>query len=486
MNFKIENSFLDITNYPLVEKYFEVMANRGWLIDKITMGSLFIYKKIEPEELDFSISPYEVETAFTVKSKEELEEFQSVCESVGWNYATKASDLYIYFKKAGTEAVDISTDEEDEFNTLERIAKKQLVSSYILIPLYIYLAWSILGGIFRDIQTLQNGMVQILAPVMPIFFISVIYQIIRIKKFLKINRENMELGDSLEYVHSKFYFEKATSWIYLLFLILFISYSFYAAFVLKSKIILIGFVPLLIGVTIGIFYRIFIKPSKKTIKYKKVFLGLALILSTLASINITFISINVFAMDSNNHDIEGYKVLSANDFKEKLAEDEGNFMRNTSFLVPTSYTYWSWTKGDISLKTEYSNALTEGVAKNLVARYIKQAEKSVENRISREIEILMEEDIYDYSLEFNGITEEEFDVFKVKPIKEAEKEAIEIAKDKGITKDNQNLWDIDEVYFLNYRKDEIVIRKGKEVFYIDGLDFTDFKVVEIIKKRLDL
>ena len=239
MNFKIENRFLDITNYRLVEKHFEKMASLGWMIDKITMGSLFIYKKIDPEELDFSISPYEVETAFTVKSKEELEEFQSVCESVGWNYAMKASDLHIYFKKAGTEAVDISTDEEDEFNTLERIARKQLISSYILIPFYIYLSWAILGGIFKDIQTLQNGMVQIIAPVIPIFFISAIYQIIRIKKFLKINRKNMELGDSLEYVHSKFYFEKATSCIYLLFLILFVSYSFYSAFILNSKIILI-------------------------------------------------------------------------------------------------------------------------------------------------------------------------------------------------------------------------------------------------------
>ena len=140
MNFKIENSFLDMTNYPLVEKHFELMASRGWLIDKIIMGNFFIYKKIEAEELDFSISPCEVETAFTVKSKEELEEFQSVCESVGWNYAMKVSDLHIYFKKPGTEGVNISTDEEDEFNTLERIAKKQLVSSYLLIPIYIYLA----------------------------------------------------------------------------------------------------------------------------------------------------------------------------------------------------------------------------------------------------------------------------------------------------------------------------------------------------------
>lgn len=486
MNFKIESSFLDITNYPLVEKHFEKMASLGWMIHKVPMASLLIYKKINPKELDFSISPYEVETAFTVKSKEELEEFQSVCESVGWNYGMKANNLHVYFKKAGTEAVDISTDVEDEFNTIERIAKKQLISSYISIPVYLYFAWSILGGMFSDIQTLQNGMVQILAPIIPIFFISIIYQIIRIRKFLTINRKNMELGDPLEYVDSKFYIEKGTSLTYLIFLILFIAYTFYAALVLNSTTILIAFVPVFIGLTIGIFYRTFIKPAKKSIKYKKVFLGLALVMSTFASISITFISINAYSMDSNNHDIAGYKVLSANDFKEEPTEDEGDLMRNTSFLIPTSYTYWSWPKGNISVKTEYSNTLTEGVAKNLVARYIKQAEKSVENRMSWEIEILIEEDIYDYSLEHNGITEEEFDGFSVKPIKEAKKEAIKIAKEKAIIRDHENLWNLDEVYFLHYNKTEVVIRKDKEVFYLEGRDFTDPKVIAIIKKSLEL
>lgn len=110
MKFKIENNFLDITNYPLIEKHFEQMAKKGWLIRRITTGSIFIYEKIKPEDLDFSISPYEVETTYTKKTKKELEEFQSVCKAVGWNYATKSYDLHIYFKKKGSKAVDISTD----------------------------------------------------------------------------------------------------------------------------------------------------------------------------------------------------------------------------------------------------------------------------------------------------------------------------------------------------------------------------------------
>lgn len=486
MNFKIENNFLDITNYPSIEKHFEKRASQGWLITNIVIGSLFIYKKIKAEKLDFSISPYEVETAYTRKTKAEIEEFQSVCESVGWNYCLGAGDLHIYYKEAGTEAVDISTDDEEEFNTLERIGKKQVLSSYISIPFYLYLSWNILGGLFSDVQSLKNGMVQIIAPIIPIFFISAIYRIIRIKKFLKTNRKNIDMGRPLQYLDSKFIFERISFFIYLIFMVLFIGYSIYSAFVLKNKFILLAFMPIFIGVPIGLYYRIFIKPSKKTIKYKKVFLIVFFIITTLVSINITFLSINSLAMQRDNPDIEGYKVLSANDFLENKVENDGDLMMDSSLLIPTSYTYWSWPEGDISVKTEYADTLTEEVGKILVKRYIKEAEKSIANRISWEIEILIEEDIYDYSLETSGISKESFDSLKGKELKEAEKEAIEIARENSISKDKANLWNLDEVYFLNYQKDEIVIRNGKEVFYLTGRDFSDPEIINIVKDKLGL
>ena len=83
MNFKITIRYLNIINYPYLEKYLEDMASKGWLLDKIILGSVFIFKKTEPRELEFSISPYEVETIFTRKTKQELEEVETVCEAVG-------------------------------------------------------------------------------------------------------------------------------------------------------------------------------------------------------------------------------------------------------------------------------------------------------------------------------------------------------------------------------------------------------------------
>ena len=43
MNFKITIRYLNIINYPYLEKYLEDMASKGWLLDKIILGSVFIF-----------------------------------------------------------------------------------------------------------------------------------------------------------------------------------------------------------------------------------------------------------------------------------------------------------------------------------------------------------------------------------------------------------------------------------------------------------
>ncbi|HZJ76800.1 MAG TPA: DUF2812 domain-containing protein, partial [Oscillospiraceae bacterium] len=208
MNFKIENNFLNISNYPLIEKYLEEMARKGWLISRIILESIFIYKRINPEKLDFSISPYEIETAFTRKSKGELEEFQNVCESVGWNYATKSFNLYIYFKKKGTEAIDIQTDEEEEFRTLESIGKRQIKRYYFQIPFLLFFSWLILGGIANNVYSMKDGTSQIAAFLIPIGLVPFISNLFHIRKFLKTNEKNIEMGKNIEYSDSKFYLNK--------------------------------------------------------------------------------------------------------------------------------------------------------------------------------------------------------------------------------------------------------------------------------------
>lgn len=488
MNFKIENNFLDITNYPSIERHLEKMASKGWLINKIIQGNIFIYKKIIPERLEFSITPYEIETSFTKKSKEELEEFNSVCESVGWNYATKSYDLHIYFKEHGAEAMDIQTDEEEEFRTLEFIGKKHIQSYYILIPFLLFVSWLALGSLLTSISTIKNGLSQIVVPLLPAGIIQLIMHLFNIRRFLKINRKNIELGKSIEYSDSKFYITRTISAIISISLFLGIIHFLYVAIFLKNKFMLIGLIPTLIGITVGSLYRTYIKPTKMTLKRKKIGFIVIIVASTILSI-VVFggVILNTAIRDDNKNsqNIDGYKVLSINDFTDKTLEED-DLIEQASILIPRSYDYYSYSRGYGSISTEYSKALTEKIASNLVDRYRKQAENRLIGRNSRELDLYFEEGIFDDYLLRNGLTRQDLSNLEKKEVKEAVKAANNLIKERSIVEDIENLWELDEVYFLNFSKDEIVIRNGKEVFYIEGLDFSDKEIIKIVKDKLNL
>lgn len=59
-------------------------------------------------------------------------------------------------------------------------------------------------------------------------------------------------------------------------------------------------------------------------------------------------------------------------------------------------------------------------------------------------------------------------------------------KARTVVKADHVLWNVDEAYFLTCDQDEIILRKGKEVFFLRGNDFSDFKVMTIVKEKLKL
>lgn len=485
MNFKIENNFINITNYPSIEDHFEKMAREGWLITKIIMGSIFIYKKINPEELDFSIMPYEIETAFTRKSKEDLEEFQSVCERVGWNYATKTYNLHIYFKEAGSQAEKISTDEETEFSNLEFIGKRQLKSLYIQTPFLLLFSWFILGGLFGNIYTMKDAVSQIVVPIIPFAIILSLSTIVHIRKFLKINKENIKLGKEIEFSKSSFYIEKTSFFLFFIIIFLLVIYFIYSIFFLRNKFTLLYSSLILIGLIVGSLYRIFVKPSKISRNYKIIGFFLTLGLASILAIGVGRFGITNLLYGVEDPDIDGYKVISSNDFRDQVMEKTGDLMEKRSILIPKSYEYTSFDKRDRYVRTEYGDALNENLAKKLFDNYLRQAKNSLGGHLQK-VEESFEEGVYDEELSEIGITKEEFQDLKEKDVKEAVDESEKIMKEKWIKKDTNNLWRLEEVYFLNYKNDEIVIKNGKEVFYLEGKDFTNPEIIEITKDKLEL
>lgn len=88
-------------------------------------------------------------------------------------------------------------------------------------------------------------------------------------------------------------------------------------------------------------------------------------------------------------------------------------------------------------------------------------------------------------LHSSGFTDEDFYSLKDENFDDAIKRAQEIIIERSIAKDS-SLWGLDEVYFLSYKKDEIILRDGSEVFYLAGMDFSDPEVIEASKSNLEL
>ncbi|PSJ32167.1 hypothetical protein UF10_01960 [Peptostreptococcus russellii] len=196
-------------------------------------------------------------------------------------------------------------------------------------------------------------------------------------------------------------------------------------------------------------------------------------------------SIEIVRESNSIPDTSGYKVLSFNDFANKDVENDGMLLRNASILIPKSYEYTSLTENPGYLKTEYSNVLNEALARNLVNRYINQAENALIGNYSREIRSSFEDGVYDPHLHSSGFTDEDFYSLKDENFDDAIKRAQEIIIERSIAKDS-SLWGLDEVYFLSYKKDEIILRDGSEVFYLAGMDFSDPEVIEASKSNLEL
>ncbi|HHX61899.1 MAG TPA: DUF2812 domain-containing protein [Epulopiscium sp.] len=493
MNLKIENKYLNITNYPSVERYLESMANKGWLINKIIVGSLFIFKKIKPQELDFSISPYERETAFTKKSKEEGAEFESACESIGWNYCTKSYNLHIYYKEKDSDALDIHTDEEEEFKLLENMAKTQMMGYYVLIPYLIFTTWMISGGMATSVFFMQNGLNQTIVPLLPMQIILAIIHLVHTKKFLKTNKNNIELGRKIEYSEGKFYFTRINFALAFIVIILFVLYVCYSAIFLENKILLFAFLPVSIGLVVGQIYRMFVKPSKHSKRYKTSTFIIAISAAVIISIGISIIgmqNMSELTGGKNPSNREKYRILLRSDFIETSEETgDGTLLQSVSILLPRSYEYRSSGshKDEISyIETQYAKALTKSIAQELVKRYKGEAVKNLRKWYYPYLEYSYESGDLQESLIDRGLTRADFDRLKEKDLKQAINESIDIMKEQATAKANPKLWDVDEACFLAYNKEEIVLRKGKEVFVLKGNDFMDVEVIEISKGKLGL
>lgn len=129
-------SFYDRTG---VERHLEQMAEKGWMIDRISnLG--WVYRRIEPQKLQFSVTYYPKASDFDPGPSEDQQVYHAFSAHAGWKYVCSWAQMQIFCTNQ-PDPVPIETDPELELQTIHAAMVKGFLVPYGIL-LVIALVWS--------------------------------------------------------------------------------------------------------------------------------------------------------------------------------------------------------------------------------------------------------------------------------------------------------------------------------------------------------
>lgn len=149
---------LTFYNHTGLTRHFEKMAQRGWLVERISnLG--WVYRKIEPKKIHFCISYYPKASEFDPEPSEGQKTFQEFCAHTGWVLACTTAQMQVFYNEQEN-PVPIATDPALEVETIHAAMKKNFIPSQITLMIMglIFGGIGILGLMGNPIQTLSDPM----------------------------------------------------------------------------------------------------------------------------------------------------------------------------------------------------------------------------------------------------------------------------------------------------------------------------------------
>ena len=81
-----------------IEAHLEKMAEKGWLIKQIT-PLFWVYKRIEPEHLRFSVAYFPDASDFDPAPPEGQKTFYEYCLEAGWEPAVQWAQMQVFYTR---------------------------------------------------------------------------------------------------------------------------------------------------------------------------------------------------------------------------------------------------------------------------------------------------------------------------------------------------------------------------------------------------
>jgi len=136
------NRFGFISDIKASETYYARMAEKGWMVDKI--GVLFYrYKAVEPCQKRFYVDILPQTTVFDHPENEDAQNYRSICEDSGWEFAASYMQVNVFCADADNPApVPIHTDNKIQAQTYLKFCRKYELLPFMVLNLV--LVWILL------------------------------------------------------------------------------------------------------------------------------------------------------------------------------------------------------------------------------------------------------------------------------------------------------------------------------------------------------
>jgi hypothetical protein len=418
-----------------IEKHFEEMARKGWMLDNI--GDYLVkYKKMKPQELKFSVDLFPKLSVFDYPNKDEVVKYRNLCIDAGWNFITASHKIQVFYSDRKNNLPPIQIDNRIKQTILNKSILFEIIMLVICLPIFI-LSLSKLFSL--DYRVFNSNISMVIATMSPIFIVPLMVYIFSdiiwmLKARLAVKREE----PLPQAAYKQLRIRKALLSYPLLIFTISIAIGLILDLLNGNITGLLSILPVTIGFAAGYLFK---KNKNKKKRTKEKNIGLFVLAIIVALLISNIVIPKLYNINESEELREGYKGLMLGDFNLP-SPSYTNFYRKGSIIIPKNSTYYETLRenGEYYIRTNYIRAVN-----NTFAKYI--------------FDSMIEEDISRYN--------------------------------RIITSVGNKYVSFDEAFFINHDNDRdnkgtVILLREKEVFYISSnLDLSDAGNIKIITSKFN-
>ncbi len=167
INTKYSIDFTPLYDVAAMEKRFEQMAAKGWMIAKFS-GAVKKYTKQQPQNLKFTLV-YINETGNTAPLTDEQQEFMDMCEQSGWQHIVSSEKAHV-FATDNPLAPPIETDPVVQVGNIYKSLKENMICWFFLRGLNIFQVYDNIEWFFANTENyiIMGGHLRLILPLLSV------------------------------------------------------------------------------------------------------------------------------------------------------------------------------------------------------------------------------------------------------------------------------------------------------------------------------